>query len=174
MRGTWARWLALGVAVLGCDAVSDAFYLDNGQNFDVRLRAYAQLGIMAEDAAQQGCAPFKDPITGKILKGGNPAVCPPQYSLGDLGQEPRTQAHIYGLKGAAYEVQLAGAVSTRNAEASTDSAGAQDGSPPIQQILPRVNEKVKLILALALGILALGFVLLYRAPVKETNERGRH
>jgi hypothetical protein len=71
-------------------------------------------------------------------------------------------------------VQLAGAVSTRNAEATTDSAGPQDGSPPIQQIMPRVNEKVKLILALALGILALGFVLLYRAPVKETNERGRH
>jgi hypothetical protein len=102
---------------------------------------------------------------GVTLKGDN---------LGDLGQEPRTQAHIYGLKGAAYEVQLAGAVSTRNAEASTDSAGAQDGSPPIQQIMPRVNEKVKVILALALGILALGFVLLYRAPVKETNERGRH
>jgi hypothetical protein len=102
---------------------------------------------------------------GVTLKGDN---------LGDLGQEPRTQAHIYGLKGATYEVQLAGAVSTRNAEASTDSAGTQDGSPPIQQIMPRVNEKVKVILALALGILALGFVLLYRAPVKETNERGRH
>jgi hypothetical protein len=87
MRGTWAHWVALGVAVLGCDAVCEAFYLDSGRNFDVRLRAYAQLGIMAEDAAQQGCAPFKDPISGKILKGGNPAICPPQYSLGDLGQE---------------------------------------------------------------------------------------
>ena len=87
MRGTWAHWVALGVAVLGCDAVCEAFYLDSGRNFDVRLRAYSQLGIMAEDAAQQGCAPFKDPISGKILKGGNPAICPPQYSLGNLGQE---------------------------------------------------------------------------------------
>src|SRR5262245_54725195 len=88
MRGR-TGWLTLGVAaVLGfcCDPICEAYYLDNGRNFDVRLRAYSQLGIMAEDAAQQGCQPFKDPVSGKILKGGNPATCPPQYSLGDLGQ----------------------------------------------------------------------------------------
>ncbi|PWT97382.1 MAG: hypothetical protein C5B51_31465 [Terriglobia bacterium] len=101
---------------------------------------------------------------GVTLKGDN---------LGDLGAEPRTQAHIYGLKGNEYEVQLTGSVSTRNSEASTDSAGNQDGSPPIQQIMPRLYTNVRVILPLALGILALGFVLLYRAPVKETNERGR-
>jgi hypothetical protein len=45
--------LTLGVsAVLGCGATCDAFYLDPGRNFDVRLRAYSQLGIMAEGAAQ--------------------------------------------------------------------------------------------------------------------------
>ena len=87
MRGR-TGWLTLGVsAVLGCSATCDAYYLDPGRNFDVRLRAYAQLGIMAEGAAQQGCAPFKDPISGKVLPGGNPTICPPQYSLGDLGQE---------------------------------------------------------------------------------------
>src|SRR5262249_21485985 len=88
MRGR-TGWLTLGVAAVlgfGCEAICEAYYLDNGRNFDVRLRAYSQLGIMAEDAAQQGCQPFKDPISGKILKGGNPATCPPQYSLGDLGQ----------------------------------------------------------------------------------------
>jgi hypothetical protein len=44
--------------------------------------------------------------------------------------------------------------------------------------MPRVNRNTVGILALALGILALGFVLLYRAnpagALKESNERGRH
>jgi hypothetical protein len=43
--------------------------------------------------------------------------------------------------------------------------------------MPRVYGQAKLILALALGILALGLALLYRAAAptttKETNERGR-
>ena len=43
--------------------------------------------------------------------------------------------------------------------------------------MPRVNSQAKLILGLALGILALGFALLYRAnpdvAAKESNERGR-
>ncbi len=92
-------------------------------------------------------------------------------NLTDLGQEPRTQAHIYGLKGTTYEVQLAGTVAPQSGEAA--DSGAPDGSPPIQQIMPRLYTKVKIILPLALGILALGFVLLYRAPVKEMNERSR-
>ena len=53
---TWVGWLALGVAaVLGCGATSEAFYLDKGRNFDVRVRAYSQLGIMTENSARQGC-----------------------------------------------------------------------------------------------------------------------
>ena len=48
---TWARWLALGlVAVAVCPAPSSAYFLDKGRNFDVRLRAYTQLGMMAEDS----------------------------------------------------------------------------------------------------------------------------
>ena len=92
-------------------------------------------------------------------------------NLGDMGQEPRTQAHIFGLKGTSYEIKLAGAVAAQPAETS-DSTG-NDGQPPIQQIMPRLYDKAKLILAVALGILTLGFVLLYRAPGRETNERSR-
>src|SRR5262249_375184 len=91
-------------------------------------------------------------------------------NLADLGQEPRTQAHIFGLKGTSYEVQFTGAAAPQAAE---DSSGSQDGQPPVQQIMPRLYDKAKLILALAFGILALGFVLLYRMPAKEANERGR-
>ncbi len=83
---TWAGWLALGVAaVLGCGDTSEAFYLDKGRNFDVRLRAYSQLGIMTENSARQGCIPVKD-ADGGVLFGNDPRVCPPEYNAGYLGQ----------------------------------------------------------------------------------------
>jgi hypothetical protein len=86
-------------------------------------------------------------------------------NLNDLGPEPRTQAHIYGLTGTAYKVQL------------TADTPDSDSGPRIEQIMPRIYSQTKLILALALGALALGLALLYRAApstaTKETNERGR-
>ena len=87
-------------------------------------------------------------------------------NLTDLGQEPRTQAHIFGLKGNTYNIQLTGGeVAAPDAPAADAAAG-----PQIEQIMPRINGQAKTILAIALGILGLGFALLYR---KETNERGR-
>jgi hypothetical protein len=98
--------------------------------------------------------------------------------LKDLGTEPRTQAHIYGLLADSYKVQLNGTEAAAPA-ADTSSDQADNSGPGIEQIMPRVYGKVGLILVLALGILALGFVLLYRANPegavpKESNERGRH
>jgi len=93
--------------------------------------------------------------------------------LQDLGQEPRTQSHIYGLVTSAYVVKLTGAAAAAPAGDSSAS-DQQDGTPPIEVIMPRIYGKAPFILGCALGILALGFALLYRAPVsKETNERGR-
>jgi hypothetical protein len=100
--------------------------------------------------------------------------------LNDLGQEPRSKAHIFGFIGTAYKIKLTGtaapsAPATTSADADA-SGGQQDGGPQIEQIMPRLYGKVKLILGLALGILALGFALLYRAsapPAKEANERAR-
>ena len=90
---TWAGWLTLAVAaVLGCGATSDAFYLDKGRNFDVRMRAYSQLGIMAENSARQGCGAVYTSIgvapgqTRRLLFGNDPRTCPPEYSAGDLAQ----------------------------------------------------------------------------------------
>jgi hypothetical protein len=94
-------------------------------------------------------------------------------NLSDLGQEPRTQAHLFGLKGTSYQVELTGTVSPRNTEADASGGGANDGQPPIQQIMPRVYSEAKVILGLALGTLALGFALLYRMPDKDTNGRAR-
>ncbi len=105
--------------------------------------------------------------------------------LKDLGTEPRTQAHIFGLAANAYDVALTGAV----AAAAADNGGAdasESSGPQIEQIMPRVYTQVVPILGIALGILALGFALLYRAGTgsarplreaaaggKETNERSR-
>jgi hypothetical protein len=95
--------------------------------------------------------------------------------LNDLGVEQRTQAHLFGFDGATYTIQLTGAPAA--APADNAAAGDQDGSPQIEQIMPRLYDKTIPILAVALGILALGFALLYRAqgngPAKESNERGR-
>ena len=106
--------------------------------------------------------------------------------LQDLGDEPRTHAHIFGLNAATYKIKLTGAVAaSATAEPAADSAAEQDSGSRIEVIPPRVNGKAKLIVALALGILGLGFALLYRAqPVvakaaeetegaKGNNERGR-
>ena len=92
-------------------------------------------------------------------------------NLSDLGTEPRTQAHIYGLTADAYKIKLAGTEAAAPADAGADSS---ESGPQIEQIMPRLYSKTAWILALALGILAIGFTLLYRAaPVKDTNERGR-
>ena len=49
--------------------------------------------------------------------------------LNDLGAEPRTQAHIFGLTGAAYKVQLTGAVAAAPADASGgDQAADESGT----------------------------------------------
>jgi len=85
--------------------------------------------------------------------------------VSDLGEEPRSQAHIYGLKTNSYKVELTGAVAA--APAASDSGDQADSGPQIEEIMPRVYDQAKLILGLALGILALGFALLYRA--KENN-----
>ena len=100
-------------------------------------------------------------------------------NLNDMGVEPRTEAHIYGLKDAAYKISLSGTAQPSGADAGGDSAsGSQDGAPPIQEIMPRLYTKVGPILGLAFGILVLGFVLLYRTPAsppaKESHDSGQH
>lgn len=90
--------------------------------------------------------------TGVTLEGAN---------LQDLGQEPRTQAHIFGLTGDSYSVKLSGAVAA--APAAADDTAASDSGPQIEAVMPRLYRQGKLIISLALGILALGFAVLYRA-----------
>jgi hypothetical protein len=75
-----------------------------------------------------------------------------------LGQEPQSQASIYGLKTQEYKVEIQGAGSMGQAPAAAEG-GSDSG---LDQILPRVYDNVYQIVGLGLLVLALGFVLLYR------------
>ena len=134
-----------------------------------------------EGADYTGRVPSKDENTYLIVPNG---VTLKGEGLNDLGAEPRTQAHIFGLSANAYKVQLTGSVAAAPAEGAGTASGADasdDSGPRIEQIMPRVNAKTIPILAAALGILALGFVLLYRSKeagsretaLQGTHERGR-
>jgi hypothetical protein len=84
-----------------------------------------------------------------------------------MGQDPRTKATVYGLTSDTYSVKLTGSP----AAAPADDA-EKDGSPKIEETMPRLYRNGKLIIALALGILALGFAVLYRSsPTAEANGR---
>lgn len=90
---TWARVLfgcvvgtLLGTLLVGN---SEAYFLDAGRNFDVRVRAYSQLGILTEDAETKGCRPVYTTVNGKrgpVLFQNDPRTCPPQYDAGTLAQ----------------------------------------------------------------------------------------
>jgi hypothetical protein len=125
-----------------------------------------------------------EPYSGKVVsKDENTYVIAPNGitlagdKLNDLGAEPRTQAHIYGLQGDSYKITLTGSEVAPPGAPDTPAADQVDNSgPQIEQIMPRVNNQTKLILGLALGILALGFTLHYRTDskqLKESNERSR-
>ena len=60
---TRAGWLALGL-ILAAGTNAQAYFLDKGRNFDVRLRAYSQLGILTDSSSFEG----------------------PKYEAGDLAQ----------------------------------------------------------------------------------------
>jgi hypothetical protein len=122
----------------------------------------------AEGSSYQGKIVTQDENTYLIAPNG---VTLKGDHLNDLGMEPQSQAHIYGLEGADYKIELSGAVAPAPADAA--DVGAADGPQP-EEVLPHAMGQKTLILSLALGILAVGFALLYRTPSsKERNERGR-
>jgi len=76
------------------------------------------------------------------------------------GQEPKTQASIYRIKGTSYKVEVTGTGSLRQPEApATDD---DSGAPTIEQVKPRIYEQLYLILGMTFTILTLGSFLLYR------------
>lgn len=103
-------------------------------------------------------------FTGRILHSGGAVrfVAPRGVTLkGEnitlMGNEPRTQASIYDLKGASYDLAFEGQGALRGAQPD------EDNTPEIESVLPKIYQSQYLVLALAAGILAIGFTLLYRA-----------
>ena len=76
------------------------------------------------------------------------------------GQEPTTQASIYKIKNANFTVQIEGTGALQ--EASGASSGEDNGAPTLQEVKPRIYDRLYWILGMAFGVLALGTVLLYR------------
>ncbi len=79
--------------------------------------------------------------------------------LEPLGREPQTQASIFGVKGREYKVEISGAGTLRAAQ----EAAEEESGPSLDQILPKVYNRMYWIVGLGLAILLLGFVVLYRA-----------
>jgi hypothetical protein len=83
--------------------------------------------------------------------------------LTSLGTEPQTQATIYAAKGPEFKVEISGTpVAATAPAAAADASGGEDPGGSIEQKLPFLYNRLSLILALAGGILFVGFVLLYR------------
>jgi hypothetical protein len=114
--------------------------------------------------------PSATPLTfaGKILhnEGSSDLVVPNGVTItGDnldlAGQEPKTQASIYHIKGTSFKVEVTGTGSLRQPEAAAPDDDS--GAPTIEQVKPRIYEQLYLILGMTFTILALGSFLLYRA-----------
>lgn len=113
--------------------------------------------------------PFTVPetLSGRVLHGGVVRLVFPKgvkvssAHLESNGVEPTTQAAIFTLKSANYKIDIDGAGSLR---AQPPAAPAADDGPSIQQIKPRIYDRLFWILGLVLAILAAGFVLNYRQP----------
>jgi hypothetical protein len=121
--------------------------------------------------------PLSNPLifSGKILhsEGSSDLVAPNGVTLkGEnielAGQEPKTQASIYQIKGASYTVEVEGTGSLQQPGAA--SSDEDNGMPTIQEVKPRIYDRLYWILGMAFGILGLGSVLLYRnaAPAKKS------
>jgi hypothetical protein len=78
-----------------------------------------------------------------------------------LGQEPQTQAHIYGTKSPVFEAKIEGTGSLRGPQGG-DAQEADSGQPQVAEEPARVYSQLGWVLGLTLGILLLGGMLLYR------------
>jgi hypothetical protein len=114
--------------------------------------------------------PAASKFESRILHGGGPVriVAPQGVTLSgpgvtELQRHQETQAMIYQLQGTAIALTVQGTGSLRaSAGARGGEAEGEDNTPGIDQVKPRIYKRVELIVALALLMLAIGFVLLYR------------
>jgi len=119
--------------------------------------------------------------------------------LQDMGQEPRTKATIFGVKSGDINIKVEGTGALNEPDPTNGAAGGQDGAPnsgqpALAMALPKLYGlasgsadltthimAVKWVLLSVLGMLALGFTILYRKgnplepetkPSKNARSRG--
>ena len=164
VQGTAPGGLPIGVGVVKT-AKPDIYAIDfpvkpGDSRVDI---SYATPYKIGEPYA--GKVPSKDDNTYLIAPNG---ITLTGEGLNDLGAEPRTQAHIFGLAANTYKITLAGQQIATEAPAQPEEEAS---GPQIQQIMPRINSQAIPILGIALGILALGFMLLYRSHDEQRSRR---
>jgi hypothetical protein len=114
--------------------------------------------------------PAADKIAGKVVASDTPThlVTPPTVKLtGDgiesAGQEPSTKANIYNLAGLDYNLLVEGVGTLRqDTPAPAADAGDDSGSPKVEIAAARIYSQLGWVLGLALAILAIGGVMLFR------------
>jgi hypothetical protein len=165
VKGTAPEGAPIGAPV-NKTSQADTYAIDfavkpGNTRFDVNyIMPYKEGDVIA------GKIPTKDENTYLIVPSG---VELKGDGLNDLGTEPRTQAHIWGLSANAYKISLIGSLAPAAPE-TDPQAGASDSAPKIEAVMPRLYKTAPFILACTLGVLALGLVLLYRAsPTRGTK-----
>jgi hypothetical protein len=119
----------------------------------------------------------------RVLHGGPVRIVAPTgiklqgEGLVELGNEPRTQAMVYDVKGTALAFTVQGTGSLRESaggarESGGATGGEEDTGPGIDQVKPRIYKRIEAVLALSLIMLAIGFVLLYRSNLN-TPDAGK-
>lgn len=84
--------------------------------------------------------------------------------LEDRGEEPRTKAHVWQLRAQAYSITLEGTGRLRTP--SDQQQPETSAGPQIQEIPANIYKSLPWVLGLAFGILAAGFILLYRQKAR--------
>jgi hypothetical protein len=79
------------------------------------------------------------------------------------GQEPKTQASIYRIKNANFQLEVDG---TGILQAQSGGAGDDSGQPQVQEVKPRIYANMYWILGMSFAILGLGSLLLARNAAK--------
>jgi hypothetical protein len=89
----------------------------------------------------------------------------------NIGVEPKTQATIYNVKVPSFSVDIAGTGSLHPPDTSDSTSAPDPDSPSVEQAVPQIYQHLPWLAAIALGILALGLVVLYRtSPVRAPYE----